>query len=64
MTEEHRKKLYKMRVTLLKFSRGEFPKRPCSPYGGLATDWPAIQTDMREFYEIIAEVMEADHAGV
>lgn len=64
MNEDHRKKLYKMRVKLLKFSRGEFPNRQCSPYGGLATDWPAIKADMREFYEIIAEVMEADRAGV
>lgn len=47
------KKLHRASAFLLNLSRGQIPTRPCSPYGGLGTDWDTIQDEARNAYEII-----------
>lgn len=47
------KKLRKARVFALRLSRGEVPQRGCSPYGGLTTDYDALQEQGRAVYECL-----------
>jgi len=41
----------------IQYSR-ELPDRQVSPYGGLATDCPAIQEAFRKLFELITEMDE------
>lgn len=47
------KKLRSARTFALRLSRGEVPKRPCSPYGGLDIDYEELQRLGRAAYECL-----------
>lgn len=49
-------KLHRASAFLLNLSRGTVPRCPVSPYGGLDTDWRAIQDEARNAYEILRKL--------